>query len=274
MEFDCVVTDLDGTLLNSNHEISIGNLNAILSLKKAGIPLIFATARHPMFAMAFIHDVAMFLPACCGNGAVIYNFSNGFWRSLHTICHDDVETLLDFFKWHGVFVAIHDRHGVYFDINDVKRKAIFDQYNRRVSTNLRYPYFSLTEKPPKWEDVFKFSIFSDTQSGLIESIPLPPRLIVNKSEASITDIVGKGAVKGKTTSIILNELGISPSRTLAFGDSENDISMAEDLGFFVAMENATQAVKKAANFITKTNNEDGFAFGIKTLIDSKKILPR
>ena len=54
---------------------------------------------------------------------------------------------------------------------------------------------------------------------------------------------------------------------MACGDSSNDLDMIKAAGIGVAMGNADKEIKAAADFITKTNEEDGVAYAIKTFID-------
>lgn len=57
--------------------------------------------------------------------------------------------------------------------------------------------------------------------------------------------------------------GYQPNEVMAIGDNLNDESMIQMAGIGVAMENAAPEIKKIANFITKTNNENGVAYAIR-----------
>ena len=61
------------------------------------------------------------------------------------------------------------------------------------------------------------------------------------------------------------KLGIAPEETIAFGDAQNDLSMLKWAGIGVAMGNAVDEVKEAANEITLSNNEDGIAVALQRL---------
>lgn len=62
---------------------------------------------------------------------------------------------------------------------------------------------------------------------------------------------------------LVGVLGIKPEEIMAIGDQENDIAMIEYAGVGVAMDNAIPSVKEVANFVTKSNLEDGVAFAIE-----------
>lgn len=59
---------------------------------------------------------------------------------------------------------------------------------------------------------------------------------------------------------------IGRESTVAFGDGENDISMLKSAGYSIVMGNASDKVKEHSDFITITNNEDGVAYAIETII--------
>ena len=80
------------------------------------------------------------------------------------------------------------------------------------------------------------------------------------------EVNAKGADKGSALLWLADHLGISREGTMAFGDGENDIPMIKDAGIGVAMENALDAVKEAADTITLNNDEDGVAAAIRKFI--------
>ena len=65
---------------------------------------------------------------------------------------------------------------------------------------------------------------------------------------------------------MLERLGISQSETAAFGDGDNDVEMLSFAGVGIAMANATPACLQAADFVTKSNSEDGVAWGMERFL--------
>lgn len=92
------------------------------------------------------------------------------------------------------------------------------------------------------------------------------RILRAQSDATVVralgnelEITAHGISKGSSIGVLCNLLSIDPHEVVAFGDSGNDLSMKENAGCFVAMGNATPAVKAAADFITGTVGDDGVA---------------
>lgn len=64
-----------------------------------------------------------------------------------------------------------------------------------------------------------------------------------------------------------NEFGVYPNDTLSIGDDLNDLGMLDFCGTGVAMGNASDKVKQAADFVTLTNDENGFALACERFFD-------
>jgi hypothetical protein len=89
---------------------------------------------------------------------------------------------------------------------------------------------------------------------------------VVRSQNYYLDITAPGIDKGVAVAALCRRIGVPPERTAVLGDMENDVSMFRVAGFSVAMGNASDAVKQAASATTRSNEDDGFADAVETLI--------
>jgi hydroxymethylpyrimidine pyrophosphatase-like HAD family hydrolase len=78
--------------------------------------------------------------------------------------------------------------------------------------------------------------------------------------------MNKGVSKGNAAAFLANCFGINRDEIICIGDNENDISMIEYAGMGIAMENGTDEAKKAAKFVTRSNNDSGVAYAVKKFI--------
>jgi hydroxymethylpyrimidine pyrophosphatase-like HAD family hydrolase len=92
------------------------------------------------------------------------------------------------------------------------------------------------------------------------------RAYVVASEAAWIDISNLNVHKGTTVAQLQSILNIDKSETIAFGDGFNDIELFSQAGISVAMKNAFEEVKIQADFITKSNDEDGVLRAIEKFI--------
>jgi Cof subfamily protein (haloacid dehalogenase superfamily) len=90
--------------------------------------------------------------------------------------------------------------------------------------------------------------------------------VIQAGLATMLEIVPNGSGKGPALAELLKKLNISPDEVMALGDAENDIEMIRMAGIGVAMGNASQAVKDAADFVTGTNDEHGVAQAVEKYI--------
>ena len=95
---------------------------------------------------------------------------------------------------------------------------------------------------------------------------LPEDLTVVQTAAFYLEVIPKVINKGQGIRDICKVLGIEPAEVISFGDAANDIPMLEAAGMGVAMGNAQEAVKAAADMVTLSNNDDGIAAALEQLL--------
>jgi hypothetical protein len=113
------------------------------------------------------------------------------------------------------------------------------------------------------ENIIKIMIIDEPEI-LDEAIPKLPKEAyekynIVKSTPHFLEIINKNGNKGEGLRALAKHLNISKEEIIAVGDAGNDLEMIEYAGLGVAMENATEDVKKAANYQTTSNNDDGIA---------------
>jgi Cof subfamily protein (haloacid dehalogenase superfamily) len=87
-----------------------------------------------------------------------------------------------------------------------------------------------------------------------------------KSRDCLLEIIHKDVSKANGIDLLAKELGIKQSEVMAIGDEENDVSMIEYAGMGVVMENGNENLKKLAQFVTKSNQEDGVAHAVEKFV--------
>ena len=95
---------------------------------------------------------------------------------------------------------------------------------------------------------------------------LKDRMGVFRSEPYFLELVPKGIDKAMSLSVLLSKLGITQAETIAMGDGFNDLSMIRFAGLGIAMANAQLVVRENADFVTRSNDEDGVAYAIGKFI--------
>ena len=92
---------------------------------------------------------------------------------------------------------------------------------------------------------------------------------VAMSKPFFIEVNDKGISKGASLDSLCKKLGLTNENVMALGDGLNDLSMIEFAGLGVAVENGNSILKEAADFISKSNDEDGFAYAIEKFVFNK-----
>lgn len=250
-------TDLDGTLLNSDRIISNENKEAIEYFKSEGGKFTFITGRLPYFSHEMYKEVKPNAPVGCGNGCCVYDYETEkyLWRSeMPTKSLDIIEAVLCEIPQMGVQVNTFER--VLF-CNDNEAMEFF----RKVTSMPR-----LLCSVKNINEPFSKIVFGDINENNIEklkqvikNIPAAKNFDFVRSEKFLYDILQKGIDKGSALLKIAEILGIQKQRTVAIGDFNNDIGMIKTAGVGIAVSNASDDAKKAADIVTVSNDENAVA---------------
>ena len=264
-----IAFDLDGTLLNSKKEITPETFRVLELAASKGIEIVPVTGRFWEAMPASVKSLEFVNYAVTLNGAEIFDVRES--KSLgrfempleraRTLCHtfDDLNVIYDF---------VADGHGfmkreLYERLPDV----MIGEWQVKIVRDLRTPVDDVYSELSMKTGVQKMQIYtkdSDLRLRLLESLPVVfPKLLFTSSVPNNIEINDPSANKGSGLKFIAERLNIPMSETIAFGDGSNDIYMIRDAGIGVAMSNAIDEIKEAADYITLSCDEDGVAEGIK-----------
>ncbi|MGN0106470.1 MAG: Cof-type HAD-IIB family hydrolase [Hominilimicola sp.] len=263
-KFDGILlcTDLDDTLLTTDKRVSEENSRAIEYFKSEGGLFTFVTGRVPMGARLMLEYVHPNAPMVCFNGAAIYDFKDDkmLWsRSLDDKAIEVVEYIDNLFDFVGIEVCTDDK--IYFC--RVNRVLEEHQTLERLPDN----FLDYHDIPETWKKVL-FMAESD-ELGLIKdaiaSSPFADKYTFVQSSPWYYELLPKNASKGEGLMHLADLLSIDRSRTIGVGDNENDLTMIKMAGKGIAVSNAIDAVKQAADYITVDNNSNAIAAVIKAI---------
>jgi Cof subfamily protein (haloacid dehalogenase superfamily) len=246
MNIKMIVTDLDGTLLRHDKTISEYTASVFYQCRKAGIKIIFATAR-PVRAVGKWLNIDLQSDACIYHNGAVIKIGNKLFQETG-IEHDDVKKLLDEVKqFCNMRIAA--------EINDMLY-ANFDAST--VWPGVEYIMTDFCDLPTSPADKIIFIITEKAEINRIEQL-LYENLYWEISENEVLMVMNKNARKRNAIKNITNYFGLTLGEVAAFGDDYNDIEMLRDCGIGVAVANAISEVKSAADYICDTNDNDGVA---------------
>ena len=261
------VTDLDGTLLNSNSSISEYSKNIINGLVEKGMLFTYATARSLTSASVVAKGLSTEIPVIAYNGAFIVEPSNGKVLSSNFITEEQKEFLKKTFQNHNVSPL------VYAYVDGVERVTFrTDRENEGIRHYLNVRKGDKRFNPLTEEEADRLYLgdsFYYTCIGEKEELqPVYEALKDNEAFNVLfhqeiyrteywCEILPKKATKANAIAELKKLWGCA--RVVSFGDAVNDIPMFEISDECYAVENAVEELKKIATGIIASNEEDGVA---------------
>lgn len=279
-----VACDLDGTLLDENHQLSQRNIQAIHGLHKAGITFMAATGRNyksvaPMFKKEGIHCDCLLL-----NGALITDAHGK--RLSHTPLPLEhaasalrilEESTLPYHmytsegivsstpeKGRAMFIQHMRKQGMQDkEIRELMEASSFGSYDREIEDAFVY----LKEEPI----IYKLEVFGDDAQRLKTvraRLSQVKQTAVTNSVADNIEITASDAQKGLALKKLCALQGLQPDEVMVFGDSLNDLSMMQEFRYSFAMANAADVIKEAASYQTLSNAAHGVAHVLEQLLEA------
>lgn len=264
-----IAFDLDGTLLDSNKDLSRANLAALERAAAAGIELVPTTGRFFNAMPASVRELPFLRYAITINGAAVSDLRAG-----KTVYQAEMpwQLAVDMMRELDTFPVVYDcymgnRAYMTAALKEQIDVTVSSPHYRRMLRDLRISVPDLKEYLiEQKKDVQKIQFFSPDEAlrkRLLKELPLRYEGIY--ASTSVPDNVELNQIhanKGEALMVLADYLGVPRDATMAFGDGLNDLSMIKDAGIGVAMANACDDAKKLADWIAPSCDEAGVACGI------------
>ena len=252
--------DIDGTLLSfRTHRVSDGTVRAFRRLHAAGVRTFISSGRPmvliPPMPVTFEGHITM-------NGALVEVDCAEGRRTLlrRPIVEADKQAWLDYAGRHGLCTMLFSADAMYLAQPNEAGMRLRDQLEFQLP-----PVSSLDEL--RHHDAFQLIALMPAEADA-KVAALMPHCRLPRWHPAFTDIVADGNSKAVGMDAICRHYGIPQDETIAFGDGANDIEMLRWAGIGVAMGNATDDVKEAADMVTTSVDEEGIEKAIENLEES------
>lgn len=260
MDIKAMFLDLDGTLNNDNKVITPRTKAVLMAAQNRGVRLVLASAR-PAPGLHRERD-ALQLGSHGGilmsyNGGKIVEAATGQVLYETAMDMETARSVLRFLENMPVTPILDD--GKLFFVTDAKGYKVDYECKNNGMTCCEVKNLAdhLDFSPIKILMSVQPTQLPEVQQAIRKQ--LPPELSVVQTAPFYLEVIPATIHKGQGLLDTCRALGIDPKQTVAFGDAENDIPMLKAAGVGVAMGNAADSVKAAADAVTGTNNEDGIA---------------
>ena len=270
MHCKAYVTDLDGTLLNSEQKLTAYTVQVITEAMEQGIIISFATARGYISAASVAADISWKYPLILYNGALIYDsiqrkVIDGYWLD------PDIS---------GEIISMGRTHGLtpfYFSLDDADNERVLYEpptregdvkfYNSRLH-DVRFREIERLECPEGHRTLVMSYIGRLAELELLhkevldrygEAIHIHFMKDIYIHDHYFLEFSHPEANKSQGLRLWAQHMGLDTEDIVVFGDHLNDLGLFAAAGTSVAVENAQEELKALAHIITASNNDDGVA---------------
>ena len=267
-KFEMVCLDIDGTLLNSEHKISLKTKEIIKKVaNQKQIPVILVSARMPKGILFLQKELHIVEPIICYSGALVLDDKTNILLNI-TIPISDVKQVYTFASGIGIHISLYKDDQWYIQRMDGWAKQESEITNIVPTITKFDDLFSIWEK----EKTGPNKILCMADPSKIQSLDMKIKgyqsnnLNVYPSKPTYLEIMSNNASKPLAIEVLCQKFDVQKSKVIAIGDNYNDISMIEFAGIGIAMANAPDKVKEYADDITLSNDEDGVASALEKYI--------
>ncbi|KZS39768.1 haloacid dehalogenase [Aquimarina aggregata] len=260
-----VATDMDGTLLNSNGDVSPLFFELFEELQHLGVTFIAASGRQYYSIIHKLDAIKNDIIVIAENGALTMQRDKELQCT--EINRETYLELLDLTKdLEGSQVILCGRKKAYIEPHGYVFENMLSEF---------YGRYEVVDNLSKVVDDQYLKIAICNQNGSEKYLypalkHLENRLKVKVSGEVWLDISHHNAHKGYALQKVQENLNIKPENTMVFGDYNNDLEMMSQATYSFAMQNAHPNVKAIANYSTKSNNENGVEYMLQKMIKAKK----
>lgn len=257
MKYKAIFSDIDGTLVSfETHQVPQATKEAVEEAHRRGIKFFIATGR-PYTDLKVVESLPY-------DGVIALNGAECRWRDgriveRHFMNYADFRKILDMSEEYGFAVCLELNDG--FFVNRITPEVV------GLATKIDHdlPVVCDIDAMFREKGCGQLAVYFD-KALQDKLMPKVPALDASRWMPIFADVSIKGVTKASGIQAFVREMGISVEETVSFGDGGNDIPLLQGAGFGIAMGNAGEDAKAAADHITGTVDEGGFADAMRKFV--------
>ncbi|QNT77478.1 Cof-type HAD-IIB family hydrolase [Entomobacter blattae] len=264
MVYKLVVSDIDGTLVTSRKKLLAETVDVVNGLQVAGIRLCLVSSRPPKGMRMFLSQLKLQTPAAGYNGGLVVDEA-GKVLVRYSLSAGLVSDIVAYLQTLGVDVWLFS--GEEWFVGENSQDYVEDEESVLQMAPIRRAQSTMKDmgKDVGIEKIMGVSrkpdILEEVKKNLLQNYA--SQINIAHSTGHYLDITHIQATKGHALRHLAEIMQVPLEQTLCIGDMDNDIPMFQEAGFSIAMGNASAHVKAEADFVTGSNEEEGWAEAIK-----------
>jgi len=256
-----VISDIDGTLITSNHEVTEATRAAAAKLYDRGIELSLASSRPPRSIVPLADALNLRGPFAAFNGALAVK-RNGEVLARSVLAPSTIAGVKAIADQFGIGVWVYDELDWWAPLRD----AFVDREEHTSGFSPRIEGYAerITRDANKLTVVGKPELVAKAEERVLAE--LGDQVSASKSKPRFLDVTSRGIHKGTVVVRLAKLLDIPTERVAVIGDGPNDVEMFRQAGLSIAMGQGVDEVKEAASYLTTSNDDEGWARGIERYV--------
>ncbi len=272
--YKLAVLDIDGTLIDNKGNISKKTIQTITDVNQSGGVVTICTGRNIRKALPVAKKAGIKVAMGCIDGAVLIQPETGDIIEGLELSQYEIDLILSSVQGKEVFAEINTGY-IYHKFAENEKDYHYDIFNKRTFLGRIKSYIGGVRYMKSWQQLRAISspIYQIVIAGKADVI-LEIKNTIQQGDCSRIDIREhlwdkylfinrKGGNKASGVKRLCNHFGVTMEETIAIGDDRNDIDMLEEAGLGIAMGNAHKDIKKIADYVTTSNEENGVALALK-----------
>ncbi len=266
MTIRLIVSDLDGTLLNSDHVVSPWTEQVIRQARAQGVLFTVATGKTFSSTVGLIEQFDIEIPVICGNGTQVFA-PNGDLRFVDPIPPEMALHALDMARTRQFTPVLYTETGLLAPAHDANVQELIDHHEPVPDfTPAIEQAIHNGHKPFKLVLMHQNAATVDAFQYELEQVFAGKAQVLRSGLASVVEVLPSAASKATALEFILQDVGLTWAETMCLGDSFNDLEMLNRAQIGVAMGNAPHPIRAGADYVTGTNDADGVGHAIKHFV--------
>ncbi len=261
MNYRLIALDVDGTLLNDNHELTPRVAAAVREAARQGAEIVICTGRGSTSALGVLRELGLQGTMITHNGASIVDSETREVIHDTAISHELARRYMSFLQERGIHFDLNTAFDLFVEEMNEEAAAM---YEHLLAQPIRRSFAQALPEPLVKMSIYALKSVLDTVE--IEWHSWTHELQTIRSGDYFIDVQHPKASKGQALRWLAEQRGIARESILAMGNYYNDMEMLEYAGRGVAMDNSPAEVKAAADEVTVSNNEDGVAVILERLV--------
>ena len=259
INYPLIVSDFDGTLVKKDGTIDENDRKAIAEYVAAGGKFAVSTGRLPAGILPRVRELGLKGFVCCCQGAIIMDIESGEVILGGTLSEEITIEICKKMEEMDLHIHVYDLWDFYCNKDDFALKIYENAIKAKAKLVTDKPISEFVKERKLGSYKVLAMVEAKDNERILEELAAQnfPGCDVTKSDNFLVEVINKNYSKGTAVEFLAKHFGISIEKTIAVGDQQNDLPMIEKAGLGIAVQNADEGLKAAADYVCQYTHEEG-----------------